>query len=452
MAEQQQVLWINAAGSPGLNPVTSQWHTVYATPEAARVYLQKRHCDVILLDFPLFSWTPTEWLGCLRELSPETLVLIRHPQATLSDAVRWAHAGAHQVFSSNEDPSVVVEEALAETARRADSASGGPETWASLLIGASSAMRGVYHVIRMVGGRRSTVLITGETGTGKEVAARALHLAGPRSRGPWVAVNCSALPETLLESELFGHVRGAFTGATQNRAGRFEQANGGTLFLDEIGEMPPDLQVKLLRVLQERQFERLGSSETIPLDIRVVAATNCDLERKIAQGAFREDLYYRLNVVPLHLPPLRHRHGDIALLASHFADKICRTERIVIKMIRREALDVLSGYSWPGNVRQLENSVEMAIALSGDRLFLTPSDFPLAAAPPFRQEANAAVIALPESGLDYEKTLARIERSILEQALEMTGGNKKAAADMLGLKRTTLSAKVRSLTPAAACA
>jgi transcriptional regulator with GAF, ATPase, and Fis domain len=290
------------------------------------------------------------------------------------------------------------------------------------------------------------VLLTGETGTGKELAARAIHLAGNRRTGSWVAVNCSALPETLLESELFGHVRGAFTGALQSRAGRFEQAQAGTIFLDEIGELPLELQAKLLRVLQEREVQRLGSSETIRLDIRVVAATNRDLAEQVRRGKFREDLYYRLNVVPIEMPPLRRRPSDIAILVDHFLEKICCAEGIPRKAITRDALDRLYVHPWPGNVRQLENAVEMAIALSGDRMALGAIDFPLPPAGSMPKVSDTAtVVDVPDCGLDYEQTLALIERSILEQALRKTGGNKKAAAEMLRLKRTTLSAKVRSL-------
>lgn len=316
--------------------------------------------------------------------------------------------------------------------------------WEDLIIGESSEIRQVAHVIRMVGPRRATVLITGETGAGKEVAARALHLAGPRARAQLVAVNCTALPDNLLESELFGHVRGAFTGAVQSRAGRFEQAHGGTIFLDEIGDLPLELQAKLLRVLQEREFQRLGSSETVRVDVRVIAATNCDLEQRIEQGRFREDLYYRLNVVPIHMPPLRRRAGDVPMLARHFVDRVCRAEGFPAKSLSVEAVARLTAYSWPGNVRELENAIEMAVALSGDRVVLETTDFPLTT----RRRAAAApppVAVLPAAGLDYDLTLASIERSILRQALERTGGNKKAAAEMLGLKRTTLCAKVRSL-------
>jgi transcriptional regulator with GAF, ATPase, and Fis domain len=307
-------------------------------------------------------------------------------------------------------------------------------------------MRRIGHLIEMVGPRRATVLISGETGTGKEMAARSVHLAGPRRRVPLVALNCSTLPEHLLEAELFGHVRGAFTGAVQNRVGRFEQAQGGTLFLDEIGDLPLELQAKLLRVLQEREIQKLGSSQTIRLDVRVIAATNRNLAEAVARGQFREDLYYRLNVVPIEMPPLRQRAGDIPMLARHFVEKVCRLEEIPLKTISAAALDLLSQYSWPGNVRQLANAVEMAVALSGASAILEPPDFPLPAATG-RAGPRAAqpVVAVPDDGLDFDETLALIERNILEQALRKTGGNKQAAANLLRLKRTTLAAKLRGV-------
>ena len=251
------------------------------------------------------------------------------------------------------------------------------EKWRSLIIGSSPAIERTIQLIRLVGMRRATVLITGETGTGKEVVAQALHLASPRAHQPMVAVNCNALPENLIEAELFGHVKGAFTGAIQQRMGRFEQAHRGTLFLDEVGDLPLDLQTKLLRVLQEREFQRIGSSETIRVDVRLIAATNVNLAELVRQGRFREDLYYRLNVVPISMPPLRERPEDIPLLARHFVAKICRLEEIPVPELAQETLAHLQARPWPGNVRQLENSVEMAVALSGGRGVLVPSDFPL---------------------------------------------------------------------------
>ncbi len=318
--------------------------------------------------------------------------------------------------------------------------------WRARLVGQSHAIQKVAEVIRLVGPRRCTVLITGETGTGKEIAARAVHMAGPRASGPFVALNCSAVPAALIEAELFGHTRGAFTGATQVRAGRFEQAHGGTLFLDEIGDLPLELQAKILRVLQEREFQKLGSSETVRVDARVVAATNCDLRLKVAEGSFREDLYYRLNVVPLELPPLRARRQDIRPLTEHFIVKVCRDENMPSKRLTPDAWAALEQYDWPGNVRQLENAIASAVILSEDRLYLDADDFTL---PPVSgtmgDDRDVSGVELPDTGLDFTRTINALERSLLAQALHRTGGNKKAAAEILRLKRTTLSAKVRVL-------
>ena len=314
------------------------------------------------------------------------------------------------------------------------------------MVGDGKAMQEVESVIRLVGPRRCTVLLTGETGTGKEMAARALHMASPRGRQPMVSVNCSALPANLLEAELFGHVKGAFTGAIQQRIGRFEQAHKSTLFLDEVGDMPLELQAKLLRVLQERELQRLGSSETIKVDVRIIAATNVDLLERVREGRFREDLYYRLNVIQIKLPALCERIQDIPILVRHFIDKICKFEDIPRKEIGRETLRRLQMHSWPGNVRELENAVEMAVAMSGDRDTLLPGDFPLKAPshgkviPIRRTEA-----AIPESGLDLENAVATLERTLMQQALEKANGNKTVAASLLGLKRTTLLAKLRNL-------
>jgi len=441
----KHLLWLHS--TPPANPPLPEpgWQTFCLHPEQALQELQSKSFDAIVLQLPAPPWTPLTLVRQIHDRAGRTPILISEPAATVSNALSYGRAGADGMLAGADTGSLL--RSLAESSKPA-----GPPpaatNWRALLVGESPEILQVCEIIRKVASRRATVLITGETGTGKEIAARALHLAGPRHQAPLVAVNCSALPENLLEAELFGHVRGAFTGAVQTRIGRFEQAQGGTLFLDEIGELPRDLQVKLLRVLQEREVQRLGSSETIHLDLRVVAATNCDLEQRIERGKFREDLYYRLNVIPLGLPALRQRAGDIPLLAVHFVEKICRGEGLAVKRLSPGALDRLGSYPWPGNVRQLENAVEMAVALSGDRVELTAEDFPVAQST--ARPSDLPSVDVPNTGLDYEKTLAWIERNILQQALHKTGGNKKAAAEMLHLKRTTLSAKVRSLDASAA--
>jgi DNA-binding NtrC family response regulator len=450
----KRVLWVNQGSSPALDNCPPKLRPVRMDPPEALRELETSEFEAIVLEFPAPGWTPEELFGRVQRSASDAAIVVRDSAMSAWDAVRWARLGAYPATGTTEDITSLITRAAEEQSqlRRRSRRPDHTAEWESLMVGNGREMCLLRQMIRMVGGRRCTVLITGETGTGKELAARSLHLAGPRGRGPLVALNCSAVPEALLEAELFGYVRGAFTGALQTRVGRFEQAHGGTLFLDEIGDLPLDLQAKLLRVLQEREFQRLGSSDTIRVDIRVVAATNCDLAQKMDQGRFREDLYYRLNVVPLNVPPLRRRLDDVPLLARHFVEKICRSESIPVKVLTPQAIERLSSYSWPGNVRQLENAVEMAIALSGDREVLSAADFPLG--PPAKLSiapAGGAVVSLPDTGLDYQQTLATIERSILEQALEKTGGNKKAAAEMLGLKRTTLCAKVRNMEALAAC-
>ncbi|MGO9095322.1 MAG: sigma-54 dependent transcriptional regulator [Bryobacteraceae bacterium] len=453
-------LWVTAEGCipleadrRGLEKAGAFSADVVSGPALALEDLRDSTYDAVLAEFPIPGWTPEEWLEEVQRLNSFLPVLIRHADASFDDAVRLTKLGAYYFFGPTAtvaELAQVLEEAVEYRRSRELALFGaalGQDPWKKFLVGESRPMKNIGELIRLVGPRRSTVLITGETGTGKEMVARAIHMVSPRSHLPLVAVNCNALPEALLEAELFGHVKGAFTGAINQRIGRFEQAHRSTLFLDEIGDLTMDLQSKLLRVLQERELQRVGSSEVIRLDVRVVAASNMDLLERIKQGKFREDLFYRLNVVPVRMPPLREHPGDIPLLVHHFLEKICRQEEIPDKHITREALERLSGYSWPGNVRQLENAVEMAIALSGDKRELNPSDFALPAPAPYRPVSTAAgpLVRVPEDGLDFELTVNRIERSILDQALQRTGGNKKLAAEMLRLKRTTLSAKLKSL-------
>jgi DNA-binding NtrC family response regulator len=316
------------------------------------------------------------------------------------------------------------------------------------LIGNSPAMQQVYRMVAMVAQKTSTILIGGETGTGKEVIARAIHYNGPRKDQPLVCVNCAAIPANLLEDELFGHVKGAFTGAHQHRVGRFEQAHRGTLFLDEVGSMPLDLQVKLLRVLQEREFQKVGGSTPVKVDVRIIAATNEDLMEKVRHGEFREDLYYRLNVIPIHVLPLRQRREDLAPLVSHFVKKFCAEQSVPVKRVSHEAIKHLIAFEWPGNVRQLENAVEMAVALSGDRELLEVADFPEVAQASDSNEIFRN-IDVPEEGLDFNTLISELERRLILQSLQAAGGNKKRAASLLQLKRTTFVEKLKRMNPEA---
>ncbi len=314
------------------------------------------------------------------------------------------------------------------------------------LVGRSKVMRDLFQLLEIVAATSSTVLITGETGTGKELAARAIHHSSARRANRFVAINCSAIPETLLEAELFGHARGAFTGAVGTRQGRFEQAHKGTLFLDEVGTMSAALQAKLLRVLQEREFERVGDSHTIKVDVRVIAATHSDLHKMVAEGAFREDLFYRLNVIPVQLPPLRERRDDIPLLVQHFVQKLSADAGRAPTKISQEAMRRLMAHQWPGNVRQLENAVERAFAFSQGRGQIDAPDLS-----PEIQKEPAAPEGIdpwfPEDGVDFEQYISGIELALIQRSLERTRGNKRQAAKLLNLKRTTLIEKLKRLTP-----
>jgi DNA-binding NtrC family response regulator len=445
------------AGQPGeiLGGVLLSSTTTVSSADEGLDLLRLQDFDVVLVSLPLADYgaepdagiSPARLLEELQRAQPGTPVILHAPCATITEAVRLLRLGAFHVYAHGDATSLLFLAANAKWAQEASPLSAEPESGHRFLIGDSRPMQQIAQQIRLVAPRRSTILITGETGTGKELVARSVHAASGRNRSSLVAVNCSALPEALLEAELFGHVKGAFTGAVGHRIGRFEEANHGTIFLDEIGDMPYGLQAKLLRVIQEREFQRLGSSETVRADVRLIAATHTDLVDLIKQGKFREDLYYRINVVPIVLPPLREHPSDVPTLVRHFIQKICREENLAMKQISHETLGRLAAHDWPGNVRQLENAVEKAIVLSGEREVLLPGDFPL---PPPRhpviyQSGKSPMIAVPDQGLDFERTVGNIELNILEQALRKTRGNKKLAAEMLGLKRTTLTAKLKSL-------
>lgn len=302
------------------------------------------------------------------------------------------------------------------------------------LLGTSDSMRSVFDLVAQVAPSDATVLITGESGTGKELVASEIHRGSRRSSGPFIKVNCAALPESIIESELFGHERGAFTGAVAQRKGRFELAHGGTLFLDEIGELSPQVQVKLLRVLQEREIERIGGTSTLKVDVRVIAATNRRLEDELGSGRFREDLYYRLNVFPIRVPPLRERKSDIILLADHFAEKYAKKNEKIVKRISTPAIDLLSSYHWPGNVRELENCIERAVILTSDMVIHAYH------LPPSLQSAQSTNTE-PTTTLDA--AISRLEKELILEALKIAGGNMASAARKLGITERQMGLRVR---------
>jgi len=422
--------------------------------EAALEQLAEFAFDIVLTDLRLPGIDGSAVLSASLERYPEIVCVVVTGFGTVQDAVNAIKLGAVDFIAKPfqfEQLLHVLASALEQRRLRSENAylrSQLEERYRfEGLVGQSARMRELFDLLETVAASPSTVLLTGETGTGKELAARAIHHNSVRRAHRFVALNCSAVPETLLEAELFGHVKGAFTGAVANRTGRIETAHQGTLFLDEVGVMSISLQAKLLRVLQERELERLGDTRTIKVDVRVIAATNADLQQLVGDGLFREDLYYRLNVIPIFLPPLRERREDIPLLVQHFVARLSPHKKPAQKVtVTQEALRVMMAYAWPGNIRQLENAVERALALSRDRTQIDVQDLP----PELRNNSPAGqepTVTLPADGLDLPLYIADVERQLIGQALDETGGNRQQAARRLGLKRTTLVEKVRRLQP-----
>jgi len=423
--------------------------------EAAVAQLADFAFDVILTDLRLPGMDGSAVVEAAVERYPDIIAIVITGYGTVKDAVEAIKRGARDFVSKPfqiDELLHVLESALEQRRLRSENAYLRAQLeeryrFDQGIIGKSRPMTRLFQLLETVASTNSTILINGETGSGKEVVARAIHQHSPRRLQRFVALNCSAIPETLLEAELFGHVRGAFTGAVGSRQGRLEQAHKGTLFLDEVGTMSSALQMKLLRVLQEREFERIGDTHTTKVDVRIIAATNSDLRRMVADGLFREDLYYRLNVIPVQIPPLRDRKEDIPLLVQHFLDKFrpdtAGPGRSPIT-VSQQAMRHLMQYPWPGNVRQLENAIERAIAFTVGR-----SQIDLPDLPPEIQQAQdlmpSAAIALPENGLDLVEYIGRIERELIQLSLERTGGNKGKAAKLLNLKRTTLVEKLKRL-------
>jgi two-component system nitrogen regulation response regulator GlnG len=430
--------------------------------------IQTTPYDLAILDIKMPGLSGLELLDRAREIKSDLLVVIMTAEASMKNAVEAMKRGAYDYITKPFDLDVI--DAIIEKIDKAREMT----SQVSLLkeelkdryqlektiIGNSPAMRDIYKTIGKVAPSDITVLIQGESGTGKELIARAIHFNSKRIGKPFIAINCAAIPKELLESELFGFEKGAFTGAVERKLGKFEQANGGTIFLDEIGDMPIDLQAKILRVLQEKEVTRTGGSQSIAVDTRIVAATNQDLDEKVRQKGFREDLYYRLNVVPINLIPLRDRKEDIPLLLEYFLKKCCAEMEVPVKQCSEDAVRLLSDYSWPGNVRELENTIKRAVILSSDPLLssddfaaLRPhtgslsrgEDLSLEALVEMKLRSSLGNLDKMESGDLYSMILEQMERPLIRFVLEKTRGNQVKAADILGINRNTLRKKIQDL-------
>jgi two-component system response regulator PilR (NtrC family) len=419
-----------------------QGHRVEVTNsvDAAKRRLESGIFDVIISDVRMPGASGVDLLKLAKEISPDCFFLLITGVPTVETAIAAVNAGA--------DRYVIKDHELVDQLRRALREVGDSLKWKkeagylrrelrrltglNNIIGHSPKMRAIFELIQTVAPQSSRVLITGESGTGKELVARAIHENSSRSNGPFITINCGAFPETLLESELFGYMKGAFTGANENRRGLFAAAHGGTLFMDEIGNMSPAMQVKLYRVLQEGKVRPLGSTEEVDVDVRVIAATNKDLEKAIAEGHFREDLFYRLSVIPIHLPALRERRDDIPLLARHFLEQFAKTMEKPVRGVSPEAMRRLESYEWPGNVRELENTMERAVALeAGPEISLGVLPDRVAGYSTSAAASPNGSFTMPVGGLDFEQEMAQLERRYLQVALEAAGGVRTRAAELL---------------------
>jgi two-component system response regulator HydG len=404
--------------------------------------VEREFYDLILMDVRMTELDGIEALQEIKQISPAIPIIIMTAYGSVKTAVDALKSGAYDYLTKPLDieelkilihkaldhhrlkeENIVLKERLAD---RFDF---------SRIIGKSKPMKALFETLSLIAPSDSTVLLYGESGTGKEIVANALHQNSQRSKRPFIKISCAALPETLLESELFGHERGAFTGAISRKEGRFQLANGGTIFLDEVSEMSPTTQVKLLRVLQEREFEPLGSTRTISVDIRVIAATNKTLEEEVKEGNFREDLFYRLNVVPIEVPPLRRRKEDISLLANHFLNLYREKSQTSIKGFLPKAMDLMMRYDWPGNIRELENAIERAVLLCRGE-HISPEDLP-------HPVQGAEADDLPRVAVPPGMTLKEVEREVIVQTLEETEGNRTQTARILGISRKTLQNKLK---------
>jgi two-component system response regulator PilR (NtrC family) len=409
--------------------------------------LAREPFDLVVTDLRMQETDGMAVLRAALERAPETVVVVVTAYASTETAVEAMKLGAYDYVTKPfklDEIRVKLANALErkrlKDENRALRRQLGRERTFDDFVGKSAGMLAVFDVIRKTADSGSTVMVTGESGTGKELVARAIHAASGRRDGPFVSVNCGAVPESLMEAELFGHVKGAFTGAVASSEGLFSAANGGTLFLDEITEVATSLQVKLLRAIQERQVRRLGDVRDVAIDVRLVAASNRDLTRAVADGVLREDLFYRLNVIPIHLPPLRERREDIPALVAHFIHKVAAAQEKPVRTVSPEALALLEAHQWPGNIRELENVIERAMVLGSGPVIdvdALPADLRKPAA------ASDVPVELPASGLDLEATLARIEQRYIEMALERSSGVQTRAAELLRVSFRQFRYKLR---------
>ena len=425
--------------------------TASSMREAEILSNSEQPLDLAIVDLRLPDGDGIELMSRLRSLHPNIQVMILTGHATIETAVRATQNGAFHFLTkpfNMEELLNIVGRALSHKSLQQENQQLRTALHSKYqfdnIVGQSEEIRKVLEMVERVADAESTVLVTGESGTGKELIAKAIHYNSPRATKPFIPINCGAIPAELLESELFGHVKGAFTGAIANRAGRFELASGGTIFLDEIGELSLNLQVKLLRVLQERRFEPVGSAKTQVADVRIIAATNVDLEKAVSKGQFREDLFYRLNVIPMRIPSLRQRRSDIPLLLHHFMQHFNSGKSRNLQGVAPDALDLLCNYAWPGNIRELENLVERITILKGSGL-IEIRDLP----EHLRAQSQGSMVnaidqlEIPENGMDFNSAVDAYENALIMQALEKTGWNRNQAAVLLKLNRTTLVEKIK---------
>ena len=406
--------------------------------------VEQQPFDLILLDLRMTTMDGIEALAEVRKISPLVPVLIMTAYASVKTAVEALKAGAFEYLTKpldTDELKILMEKALEfyhlRTENMALKERLGDRFDFSKIIGRSPKIKEVFETLSLVAPTDATVLILGESGTGKELVANSIHQNSKRASQPFIKVSCAALPETLLESELFGHEKGAFTGAIARREGRFQLAHRGSLFLDEVGEMSPATQTKLLRVLQEKEFEPLGSPRTLKVDVRVIAATNKNLDREVKEGRFREDFFYRLNVVPISLPPLRERKEDIPALAAHFFAFYRDKNKKELRDLSGKALDLLTRYDWPGNIRELENCIERAVIMARGEV-IAPADLPPGIQALSSGDKELAGLAFP-SGI----SLQEVEKTLILKTLEDTGGNRTRTAEILGINRRTLQNKLK---------